>query len=98
MRTAVAQPSAVYPLPTRASKAWQLMHFAAAISLPLPSGRFWLKAGSAEHNEAAAIRDRRDFLDMGSPLGNWTGLARFSAGEGTAIADRSPEGSGLRGI
>src|SRR5947207_15317609 len=68
MRTAVAQPSAVYPLPTRASKAWQLMHFAAAISLPLPSGRFWLQAGSAEDRKAAAIKDRKDFLDMVSPL------------------------------
>jgi len=33
------------------------MHFAAAISLPLPSGKFWLKAGSAEHSNAAAIWD-----------------------------------------
>src|SRR5256885_801281 len=97
MRTAVAQPSAVYPLPTRASRAWQLMHLAAAISLPLPSGRFWLKAGTAEHSKAAAIKDRRDFLDMGSPLGNWTRPARFSAGEGTAIADGSPEGP-ARGV
>src|SRR6266540_552568 len=68
MRTAVAQPSAVYPLPTRASRAWQLMHFAAAISLPLPSGKFWLQAGSVRHNKAGAIKDRSDFLDMGSPL------------------------------
>src|SRR5438034_1514591 len=98
MRTAVAQPSAVYPLPTRASKAWQLMHLAAAISLPLPSGKFWLQAGSARHNQAGANKGRSDFLDMVSPLENWTRPARFSAGEGTAIADGSPEGSGLRGI
>jgi len=51
-----AQPSAVYPLPTRASSAWQLMHLAAAISLPLPSGKFWLRAGSEEHSKAAAIK------------------------------------------
>src|SRR6266571_5651039 len=68
MRTAVAQPSAVYPLPTRASKAWQLMHFAAAISLPLPSGKLWLQAGCVEHSKAAAIKDGRDFFDMVSPL------------------------------
>jgi hypothetical protein len=36
--------------------------------LPLPSGKFWLKAGSAEHSKAAAIKDASDFLDMDSPL------------------------------
>src|SRR6266849_7038335 len=76
MRTAVAQPLAVYPLPTRASKAWQLMHLAAAISLPLPSGKFWLKAGSADHSEAAAIKDRSDCLDMVSPLVKTRGALR----------------------
>ena len=69
------------------------MHFAAAISLPLPSGRFWLQAGSAEHSEVAANKDRRDFLDMDSPLEK-----RPTAREGTAIADGSPGGSGLGGI
>jgi hypothetical protein len=44
------------------------MHLAAAISLPLPSGKFWLQAGSVEHSKAAVIKDRSDFLDMVSPL------------------------------
>src|SRR5213594_3860484 len=85
MRTAVAQPSAVYPLPTRASNAWQLMHLAAAISLPLPSGRFWLKAGNAEHSKAVAIMDRSNFLDMVSPLERTRGALQRVWGKGLGL-------------
>jgi hypothetical protein len=40
MRITVFQPVAVYPEPAR--NAWQLVHCAATISLPFPSGNSWL--------------------------------------------------------
>src|SRR6266581_693308 len=55
----VRQPSAVYPAPRRAWNGWQLLQWAATISLPLPSGNSWLQAGSAPQSSAAAIKDSR---------------------------------------
>jgi hypothetical protein len=44
------------------------MHLAVAISLPLPSGKFWPKAGSAEHSKAAATKGRSDLFDIAPPV------------------------------
>src|SRR6266849_9389126 len=112
MRMTVRQPLASYPDPVRAVSAWQLLQCASTSSLPLSADElFWAQAGSAQQSRAADTKDRRDFFDMVSPFrkrtaalrgasiqGKRIGLACFSADEGTAIADGSPEGPALRGI
>src|SRR6267378_2883171 len=55
MRMTVFQPVGVYPPPAR--NAWQLVHCAATISFPFPSGSSWLRAGNAEQKRTAATRD-----------------------------------------
>src|SRR5258705_2929061 len=55
MRMTVFQPVGVYPPPAR--NAWQLVHCAATISFPFPSGSSWVRAGNAEQKRTAATRD-----------------------------------------
>src|SRR6267378_5892638 len=55
MRMTVFQPVAVYPEPAR--NAWQVVHWAATISFPFPSGSSWLRAGNTEDRTTAAIKD-----------------------------------------
>ena len=53
IRMTVCQPLGVYPAPTRADNAWQLLQLAATSSLPFPSGNSSPHEGSARHRAAA---------------------------------------------
>jgi hypothetical protein len=78
----VAQPSAVYPAPTRLNNVWQLLQYAVTISFPFPSGNSWPQAGSAEHSSVADNRKKSDFLDMIPPLKD-LGVPSSGLGRGT---------------
>src|SRR6266851_4085121 len=67
IRITVRHPAAVYPAPTRAESAWQLLHWAATSSLPGPSGNSWLQAGNAELSRAAAAKERHDCFSIIPP-------------------------------
>jgi len=64
MRSALAQPSAVYPLPTRAFQRMAAVAFAAAISLPLPSGQILGSSRKRRAKESGCHQRQKVFLDM----------------------------------
>src|SRR5712672_1750072 len=64
MRSTVSQPSAVYPEPTRADRAWQLLHVPSTNSLPLSSG---LSAHAENAAQSATIKGKLSLLDIVCP-------------------------------